>query len=54
MEAGEYGLMRGACFVESRLEVVEVAALLWILYCVWDSAGFTLKFVDPEQSVSTR
>ena len=29
MEAGEYGLTRGTCFVASRLEVVAVAGLLW-------------------------
>ena len=28
MEAGEYGLRRGACFVGRRLEVVAVAVLL--------------------------
>ena len=30
MEAGEYGLTRGMCFVARRLEVVAVARLLWI------------------------
>ena len=30
MEAGEYGLTRGACFVARRLEVVAIAGLLWI------------------------
>ena len=30
MEAGEYGLVRGTCFVARRLEVVAVAGLLWI------------------------
>ena len=34
MEAGEYGLTRGTCFVASRLEVVAVAGLLWISWCV--------------------
>ena len=34
MEAGEYGLTRGTCFVACRLEVVAVAGLLWILRCV--------------------
>ena len=29
MEAGEYGLTRGTCFVARRLEVVAVAGLLW-------------------------
>ena len=28
MEAGEYGLTRGTCFVARRLEVVAVAGLL--------------------------
>ena len=30
MEAGEYGLSRGTCFVARRLDVVAVAELLWI------------------------
>ena len=30
MEASEYGLTRGACFVVCRLKVVAVAGLLWI------------------------
>ena len=30
MEAGEYGLKRGTCFVARRLEVVAVAGLLRI------------------------
>ena len=30
MEAGEYGLTRGTCFVARRFEVVAVAGLLWI------------------------
>ena len=34
MEVGEYGLTRGTCFVASRLEVVEVAELLWVSWCV--------------------
>ena len=34
MEAGEYGLTRGTCFVQRRLEVVAVAGLLWISWCV--------------------
>ena len=40
MEAGEYGLTRGTCFVARRLEVVAVARLLWISWCVLGSAGF--------------
>ena len=34
IEAGEHGLTRGKCFVASRLEVVAVAGLLWISWCV--------------------
>ena len=37
MEAGEYGLMRG--IVARRLEVVAVAGLLWISWCVFGAAG---------------
>ena len=40
MEAGEYGLTRGACFVAPRLEVVAVAGLLWISWCVLSMVGF--------------
>ena len=40
MEAGESGLTRGACFVASRLEVVAVAGLLWISWCVLGGADF--------------
>ena len=43
MEAGEYGLTRGTCFVARRLEVVAVAGLLWISWCV--SGGADLFFV---------
>ena len=39
MEAGEYGLPRGMCFV-ARLELVAVAWLLWISWCVSGAAGF--------------
>ena len=44
MEAGEYGLTRGTCFVARRLEVVAVAGLLWISRCVLDAAGFRVFF----------
>ena len=40
MEAGEYGLTRGTCFVARRLEVVAVAGLLWISWKVFGAAGF--------------
>ena len=40
MKAGEHGLTRGTCFVAHRLEVVAVAGLLWISWCVSGAAGF--------------
>ena len=40
MEAGKYGLMRGTCFVSHRLEVVAVAGLLWLSWCVLGGADF--------------
>ena len=40
MEAGEYRLTRGTCFVARRLEVVAVAGLLWISWCVLGAAEF--------------
>ena len=44
MEVGEYGLTRGTCFVACRLEVVAVAGLLWISWCVSGGADFFLFF----------
>ena len=44
MDAGEYGRTRGTCFVARRLEVVAVAGLLWILWCVLGAAGFCAFF----------
>ena len=35
MEAGEYGLTRGMCFVARPLEVVAVAGQLWIFGVFW-------------------
>ena len=40
MEAGEYGLTGGTCFVARRLELVAVAGLLWISLCVLGAANF--------------
>ena len=40
MEAGEYGLARGTCFLACRLELHAVAGLLWISWCVLGGAGF--------------
>ena len=39
-EAYKYGLPRGTCFVARRLEVVVVAGLLWISWCVSGGADF--------------
>ena len=44
VEAGEYGLTRGTCFVARRLKVIAVAGLLWISWCVLGSAGFRVFF----------
>ena len=40
MEAGEYGLTHGTRFVARRLEVVAVAGMLWISWCVLGGADF--------------
>ena len=40
MEAGEYGLTRGTCFIARRVELVAVAGLLWISWRVLGAAGF--------------
>ena len=40
MEAGEYGLARRTCFAARRLELVAVARLLWISWCVLGAADF--------------
>ena len=46
MEAGEYRLMREICLVARRLEVVAVAALLWISWCVLGGADlFVFNFL---------
>ena len=39
MEAGEYEVARGTCFVGRRLEVIAVAGLLWISWWVLAAAG---------------
>ena len=44
MEAGEYGLTRGACFIARRLEVVAVAGLLWISCVFWVGQFFSFFF----------
>ena len=40
MEAGECGLTRGTCLITCRLEVVVVAGLLRLLWCVFVGADF--------------
>ena len=40
MEAGEYGQTRGTWVFARRLEVVAVAGLLWIQWCVSGGADF--------------
>ena len=42
---GEYGLTRGTCFIARRAEVVAIAELLWIAWCVLGAAGFRVSFV---------
>ena len=44
MEAGEYGITRETCSVARRFEVVAVAGLLWISWCVLGAAGFRVFF----------
>ena len=41
MEAGEYGLTRGTRFVARCLEVVAVAGLMWVSWCVLGGADFS-------------
>ena len=43
-QASKFGLTRGTSFVACRLEVVVVAALLWISWCVLGAAGFFRAF----------
>ena len=45
MEAGEYGLTRGTCFVARRLEVIAVAGLLWISGVFWVRRDFFAFFI---------
>ena len=40
MEASEYGLMRGTRFVACCLEVVAVAGLMWVSWCVFGGTRF--------------
>ena len=44
MEAGEHGLTRGVRFVAVCLEVVAVAGLMWVSWCVFGGADFFVLF----------
>ena len=44
MEAAEYGLTRGSCFVARRVELVTVAGLLRLSWCVLGAADFFVLF----------
>ena len=45
LKGGEYGLMRGACFLACALELDAFDGLLWILWCVLGGADiFSLFF----------
>ena len=44
MEAGEYGLTRGTWVFARCLEVVALAGLLWIQWCVLGRADFFVFF----------
>ena len=50
MEAGEYGLTRGTRFVARCLEVVAVAGLMWVSWCVFSGAGFFCVFFFFERT----
>ena len=55
MKAGEYGLTRGTCFVARRVEMVAVAGLLWISWCVSvrrDFFVFFFRFVFFERNMA--
>ena len=44
MEAGECGRTRGTCFIARPLEVVAVAGLLWISWCVFGAGDSSVCF----------
>ena len=52
MEAGEYGLAHGARFVAVCLEVVAVAGLMWVSWCVCGGAGFFRVLHEGAFSIS--
>ena len=44
MDASEYGLTRGTCFLAYCLELDAVAGLLWISWCLLGGADFFRLF----------
>ena len=46
MEVGECRQTRGTCFVARRFEVVGVAGLLWVSWCVLGGADFFVFFLS--------
>ena len=53
METGEYGLTRGTCCVARSLELVAVAGLLCVSWCVLSGAGFFSHFFIFERTRPT-
>ena len=45
MEASVYGLTHGTCFVARRLELVAVAGLPWISWCILGATDFSCSFL---------
>ena len=45
MEGGEHGLTRRTRFVAHCLEVVAVAGLMWVSWCVFGGADFFVFFL---------
>ena len=46
MEADKCGPARGTCFVARRLQLVAVAGLLWLSWCVSGGADLSCFFSD--------
>ena len=53
MEAGEYGLTRGTCFVARRLEVVAVVWIPWCVLYVSRGISFFSRFLYFERTRPT-
>ena len=50
MEAGEYELTRGTCYVARRLEVVAVVGLLWVPSWILGGSDFPCFFFCFERT----